>query len=97
MMEGFAQLSRLTGAQLDTRLEPQTVAPLNAVVRARPYAQAKPFEGIFALLEQQALSMLPGWIGGNRMRQKIHNVGRAPQAFGGDWESFHQSFDHALS
>jgi hypothetical protein len=98
MMEGFAQLSRLTGVELDTRLEPQMAAAPNAVVRARPYnAQAKPIEGIFALLEQQVLSMLPGWIGGNRMRQKTHNVGRAPQAFGGDWESFHQSFDHALA
>lgn len=98
MMEGFAQLSRRTGVELDTRLEPQMAAAPNAVVRARPYnAQAKPIEGIFALLEQQVLSMLPGWIGGNRMRQKAHDVGRAPQPFGGDWESFHQSFDQALA
>ncbi|MFJ7313502.1 Mu transposase C-terminal domain-containing protein [Pseudomonas sp. NPDC098747] len=90
MMSGFAQLSRLTGAALDTRLNP--------VVRARPYnAQAKPIEGIFAVLEQQVLSMLPGWIGGNRMRQKTHNVGRAPHAYPGDWEAFHQSFDQALA
>lgn len=97
MMEGFAQLSRLTGAVLDTRLESQSTAP-NAVVRARPYnAQAKPIEGIFALLEQQVLSMLPGWIGGNRMRQKTHNVGRAPHPFPGDWEAFHQAFDRAMA
>lgn len=96
MMDGFAQLSRLTGAALDTRLAPQY--PVSAVVRARPYnAQAKPIEGIFAVLEQQVLSMLPGWIGGNRMQQKTHNIGRAPQAFPGDWESFHQSFDRALA
>jgi hypothetical protein len=97
MMDGFAQLSRLTGTHVDARLDDQR-APAHAVVRARPYnAQAKPIEGIFALLEQQVLAMLPGWIGGNRMRQKTQNVGRAPQAFGGDWESFHLSFDQALA
>jgi hypothetical protein len=97
MMEGFAQLSRLTGTHLDARLDDEHAAP-HAVVRARPYnAQAKPIEGIFALLELQVLSMLPGWIGGNRMRQKTHNVGRAPQAFPGDWASFHQAFDQALA
>lgn len=90
MLDGFALLGRLTGHAIDTRLKP--------VVRARPYnAQAKPIEGIFALLEQQVLSMLPGWVGGNRMRQKTHNVGRAPHAYPGDWMAFHQSFDQALA
>lgn len=89
MLDGFAQLGRLTGVEIDTRLKP--------VVRARPYnAQAKPIEGIFAVLEQQVLSMLPGWVGGNRMRQKTHNVGQMPRAFPGDWTAFHQSFDQAL-
>jgi hypothetical protein len=97
MMEGFAQLSRLTGVALDTRLNEHAHAS-NAVVRARPYnAPAKPIEGIFGLLEQQVLSMLPGWIGGNRMRQKTHNVGRAPHPYTGDWAAFHQSFDRALA
>ncbi|MFJ7315477.1 Mu transposase C-terminal domain-containing protein [Pseudomonas sp. NPDC098747] len=95
MMSGFAQLSRLTGAPLDTRLNE---SPYPAVVRARPYnAQAKPIEGLFALLEQQVLGMLPGWIGGNRMRQKTHNVGREPHPYPGDWAAFHQSFDRALA
>lgn len=97
MMEGFAQLSRLTGTALDTWLDSQASVS-NAVVRARPYnAQAKPIEGIFALLEQQVLSMLPGWIGGNRMRQKTHNVGHAPHPFPGDWEAFHQAFDRTMA
>ncbi|MFJ3368168.1 Mu transposase C-terminal domain-containing protein [Pseudomonas sp. NPDC086251] len=95
MMSGFAQLNRLTGTTLDTRLND---ASYPAVVRARPYnAQAKPIEGLFALLEQQVLSMLPGWIGGNRMRQKTHNVGREPHPYPGDWAAFHQSFDRALA
>lgn len=90
MLDGFAQLGRLTGTVIDTRLKP--------VVRARPYnAPAKPIEGIFAVLEQQVLSMLPGWVGGNRMRQKTHNVGKAPHAFPGDWEAFHHAFDQALA
>lgn len=90
MLDGFAQLNRLTGVAIDTRLKP--------VVRARPYnAQAKPIEGIFAVLEQQVLSMLPGWVGGNRMRQKTHNVGRTPHAFPWDWAAFHHAFDQALA
>lgn len=94
MMDGFAHLSRLTGSTLDTRLLPDT----RAVVRARPYnAPAKPIEGIFALLEQQVLSMLPGWIGGDHMRAKTHNVGRKPQTYPGDWAAFHASFDRALA
>ena len=94
MMDGFAHLSRLTGEPLDTRLMPGS----RAVVRARPYnAPAKPIEGLFALLEQQVLSMLPGWIGGNRMRAKTHNVGRRPQPYSGDWAAFHDSFDRALA
>ncbi len=94
MMDGFAHLGRLTGVPLDTRLMPGS----KAVVRARPYnAPAKPIEGIFALLEQQVLSMLPGWIGGNRMRAKTHNVGRRPQPYPGDWAAFHASFDRALA
>jgi hypothetical protein len=89
MLDGFAHLNRLTGAGLDTRLKP--------VVRARPYnAQAKPIEGIFAVLEQQVLAMLPGWIGGDRMRQKTHNIGQAPRAFPGDWAAFHHAFDQSL-
>ncbi|MHC8398811.1 Mu transposase C-terminal domain-containing protein [Pseudomonas sp. MDT1-17] len=97
MMEGFAQLSRLTGVTLDARLN-EPLRASSAVVRARPYnAPAKPIEGLFGLLEQQVLSMLPGWIGGNRMRQKTHNVGRAPHPYPGDWAAFHDSFDRALA
>ncbi|MDA8484780.1 Mu transposase C-terminal domain-containing protein [Pseudomonas resinovorans] len=98
MMEGFAQLSRLTGAALDTRLSGADAGEHHAVIRARPYnAPAKPIEGLFGLLEQQVLSMLPGWVGGNRMRQKTHNIGRAPRPYPGDWAAFHQSFEQALA
>lgn len=46
MQDGFAQLGHLTGVEIDTRLKP--------VGRAWPHhAQAKPIEGIFAVLEQQ--------------------------------------------
>ena len=50
-----------------------------AIVRAQPYnASAKPIEGMFGVLERGVFSMLPGWIGGDRMTKKTANVGRAP-------------------
>lgn len=49
------------------------------VTRARPYnAQAKVIESAFAALERGPLAMVRGFVGGDRMRAKTHNVGRAP-------------------
>lgn len=53
-----------------------------AIIKARPYnAPAKPIEGIFGVLERGPLAMLTGWIGGDRMAKKTHNVGKAPKPF----------------
>jgi hypothetical protein len=53
--------------------------------RARPYnPQAKVIEGLFSTLERTAFAQLPGYIGGNRMRKKTANQGRAPQPYPGD-------------
>ena len=69
----------------------------SAVVRARPYnAAAKPIEAAFAVIETY-LASLPGWIGGDRMKKKTQNVGKAPTHFQGDLEAFHAAFDRALS
>lgn len=54
------------------------------ILRARPYnASAKPIEGIFAVLERKYFSVIPGWIGGDRLRKKTANVGRVPDPFPG--------------
>ncbi|MBC7953148.1 MAG: Mu transposase C-terminal domain-containing protein [Rhodospirillaceae bacterium] len=63
-----------------------------AVIRARPYnAPAKPVEGQFSNLEANYLSMMDGWIGGNRMNSKTKNVGKKPEPFDGTWAEFHEN------
>ena len=55
---------------------PQRPCP---IVKAMPYnAAAKPIEPAFKVLERGFFSLLPGWIGGDRMAKKTANVGRAP-------------------
>lgn len=61
----------------------------SSIVKARPYnAPAKSIEGLFGVLEGGVFSMLPGWIGGNRMDKKTANIGKAPTPYPGDEESF---------
>ncbi len=68
------------------RVEPWAERRSN-IVQSLPYnAPAKPIEGIFKVLEQGYFRHIPGWVGGDRMRKKTANVGKAP-------EPFHGSFD----
>jgi hypothetical protein len=69
------------------------------VVRARRYnAPAKaPAEGTYAVLETGVFRMLPGWIGGDRMRQKTQNVGQAPKPFPGTFDEFKGAVAIALA
>lgn len=69
----------------------------NAVIRARPYRPAsKPIEGIFGLLEKLLLSAFPGWIGGDRMNKRTHQMGKAPRPFPGTAADFEAKFDEAM-
>ena len=64
------------GASADDRV--------SQIVRARAYnAAAKPIEGIFGVLETNYFSGLDGWVGGDRTRKKITNVGKPPAPFVG--------------
>lgn len=55
-------------------------------VRARPYnARAKVIEAFFSWLNR-FLQAIPGYIGGDRMRKKTHNVGKRPKPFPGSFE-----------
>ncbi|MCC2102568.1 MAG: hypothetical protein KDJ20_00270 [Hyphomicrobiales bacterium] len=68
------------------------------IVRAMPHnARAKPIEGIFRVLEYNHFAKLPGWVGGNRMKAKTANVGRAPTPFTGDLGTFRLAIDGALA
>lgn len=67
------------------------------IIRALPYrASSKPIEGIFAVLEKTMLRAFPGWIGGDRMNKRTHQVGKAPRPFPGTAEDFDAAFYEAL-
>lgn len=67
------------------------------IIKAQPYnAAAKPVEGLFGILEGGAFAMIPGWIGGNRMKKKTHNVGKEPEPFPGTEEDFCTAINTAL-
>ena len=62
----------------------------SAIVKAQPYnAPAKGLaEGFYGLFERGLLSLLSGWIAGDRMRQKTANVGKAPEPYPFDEDQF---------
>lgn len=54
------------------------------ITKARPHnPKAKPIEPAFGSIERGYFSIIPGWIGGNRMTKKTQNVGREPEPFPG--------------
>lgn len=70
----------------------------SAVILAQPYnAAAKPIEGIFKNLEYYDFSRIPGWIGGDRLRKKSANVGKAPEPFPGTFAELATLIAHAVS
>ena len=59
------------------------------VINAKPYnARAKEIEGFFGRFERHYLVTIPGWVGGDRMKSKTSNVGKAPTPFPGDFDQF---------
>ena len=73
----------------DPALAKSIRARRSSIVKARPYnAPAKAIEGLFGVLEGGVFSMLPGWIGGNRMDKKTANVDKAPPTYPGDEQAF---------
>ena len=80
----FAALTRIQGA-LGAINEPGA----RTIIFAQPYnASAKPIESMFARLDRYVFSLLPGYAGPNRMAKKTQRVGKAPEAFPGDWDEF---------
>ena len=60
-----------------------------AISRARAYnAPAKQIEHVFAIIEYLFFSMMPGWIGGDRMNKRTQIVGQDPKAYRGADEEF---------
>ena len=68
------------------------------VVNARPYnARAKEIEGFFGRFERHFLAPIIGWIGGDRMKSKTSNVGKAPTPYRGDFDQFVRMVDAQLN
>jgi hypothetical protein len=88
----IANLSGVIQQNLDFRPN------MPSIIRAMAYeAQAKPIEGFFSRFEQEYLSSLPGYVGGERMRKKTQNMGEEPKPYPGSLEEFHQAIDTMLA
>lgn len=102
MLDGFKELARLTAAinvlqEGDLSEDESIRSAIRSVIRARPYAaQSKPIEGIFAVIESGPLAKIPGWVGGNRMSKKTHNVGREPKPYPGTFAEFCKDVETAI-
>ncbi|NOT13749.1 MAG: hypothetical protein HOP23_18310 [Methylococcaceae bacterium] len=53
--------------------------------------QSKVIEGLFSSLEKAVFSQVKGFIGGDRMKNKTQNQGKAPMPYQGDFEAFENS------
>ncbi|MDH3028649.1 Mu transposase C-terminal domain-containing protein [Methylobacterium fujisawaense] len=69
------------------------------ITRAAPYnAAAKGIlEGSFRVLEQKILAPVKGYIGGDRMKTRSGNLGRAPEPFDGSFDEFCARFEGLLA
>ncbi len=103
MIDGFTQLSRLTGGGIKVfdlagngEVAARVAEGRAAVARSRPCnAKGKPgIEGAFGNLEQVFFATIPGWTAGDRMSKKTH---AKPTAL--TWEMPHEHghrhFHHA--
>ena len=80
------------------RPELANVRRADGVIKSRPYQpQAKVLESFFPHLESRYLSQLPGYIGGDRMNKRTHQVGAAPIAFGTGAEALQRALDVFLA
>jgi hypothetical protein len=67
------------------------------LTRAKPYnAPAKQIEGVFGILERGFFSMIPGWIGGDRMNKRTHKLGAQPNSFTGSETEFKGALTQAI-
>lgn len=109
MMNAFGELTMLTHAMdvfikehealagLMDDAAPSVTEPGASVTRAKPHnPPAKAVEGIFSALEK-VFSMIPGYIGGDRMNKRTHAKGKAPKPFPGTWEEFEAAFHTAMN
>lgn len=98
MIKGFQNLAALVSTfqafHVSILAEGEAAEYINpeqfaAISRARAYnAPAKQIEHVFAILEYSFFSMMPGWIGGDRMNKRTQMVGQDPTAYRGADDEF---------
>lgn len=109
MIDGFKALAGMTHAfeafikatgEIGGMIDQETATPApeaRALIRARPYnAPAKQIEGVFGILERGYFSLMPGWIGGDRMKKRISKIGEAPRAYQGSTVEFERDLNTCL-
>ena len=80
-------------ADLDSDLEPSS-----GVTRSRPWTpQSKVVETFFSNIERTIMPQIPGHIGGDRMKKKSENQGKAPVPYQGTIQDFKTRFAKALA
>ena len=68
------------------------------IIRAAAYnAKAKAIEGVFGVFEEKYAPLIKGYVGGNRMKKKTHNMGKAPVGFVGTFEKFSKSMSEVIT
>jgi hypothetical protein len=68
------------------------------VYRSRAYnPQSKVIETLFASLERSVFAQFPGYIGGNRMKKKTENQGKAPKPYPGDFAAYQDDLSTGLA
>lgn len=107
MMEGFALITSLVGnfhafmndeATDEIHREAEAAISGKPLTRAKPYnAPAKQIEGVFGILERGFFSLIPGWIGGDRMNKRTHKLGAQPRAFDGTDEEFEAAIHETIN
>ena len=64
------------------------------IISAIPYnSSAKPIEGFFSRMDRYLSSQIDGWTGGDRMKSKTKNIGKAPEPYPDSFEAFQDEVD----
>lgn len=62
--------------------------------KAKPYnAPAKVIETTFSILTRSLEPMMPGFMGGDRLKKKVETEGRPPKPYSGDLQAFVKSYE----
>jgi hypothetical protein len=80
----FGALTKIDGA-----IQLLNAPGARTLIYAQPYnAAAKPIESLFARLDRQAICLLPGYAGPDRLAKKSETLGKPPEPYPGSWNAF---------